>query len=268
MTKTIFFSLIFAFQISANIHSQNIDKWHDGSAIELKGNIYILAVFITTPKKTWTYDEKTELITSQLKAQEWLKKNAQLYGSDISFENGFYGLKTDIVVDEIKSIKEVYDARLDWVYSILTKIGYSSPLEFLEKLKNTKQCNNALVIIYVNESGRSYAVPYCTGSNKERYFFEGCTVYRKDTYYQYTCAVTIAHEILHLFGAWDLYKLNKEDKERAKKAEHLFPNDIMIGGSCDLETFRLDRLTAWLVGLWRKKEDIFEQLRPVNFPNE
>ncbi len=262
------FALIAAVLLTTAPYAQNLDKWHDGSAIELKGNIYILSVFITTPNKKWTYDEKTDLVSSQIKAQEWLKKQAKLYGVDISFENGFYGLKSDIYVDEIKSIKEMYEARLDWVYQVLTKIGYSSPLEFLERLKNTKDCANALVIIYANESGRSYAVPYSTGRNKEKYFFEGCTVYRKDTYYQYTCAATIVHEILHLFGAWDLYKLDKTDKARAQKANELFHNDIMIGGTCDLETLKIDKLTAWLVGLRKNKEEIFEEFRPKNFPNE
>jgi len=262
--------LIFVFMtlFSLEVDSQNLDKWHDGSAIELKGNIYILSIFITTPKKKWTYDEKTDLVSSQLKAQEWIKEQARLYTTDVSFENGFYGLKTDIFVDEIKGIKEVYEARLDWVYYVLTKIGYSSPLEFLEKLKNTKQCSNALVIIYANESGRSYAVPYSTGRNREKYFFEGCTVYRKDTYYQYSCAATIAHEILHLFGAWDLYKLNSKDKERSRKADELYHNDIMIGGTCDLQTLKINKLTAWLVGLRKKEEDSFEEFRPVSHPNE
>jgi hypothetical protein len=261
------FSFICIFLYSISLNAQNLDKWHDGSAIELNGNIYILAVFITTPKKKWTYDEKTDLIASQLKAQEWLKNKAKLYGTDISFENGFYGLKSDIFVDEIKSIKEVYEARLDWVYSILTKIGYSSPLEFLEKLKNTKQCSNALVIIYANESGRPYAVPYSTGWNKEKYFFEGCMIYGKSKNYP-PCAATIAHEILHLFGAWDLYRLDKKDKERARKAKDLYPDDIMLEGGCDLETLKISRLTAWLVGICKKKEDVFEELRPANHPNE
>ncbi|HEY4788890.1 MAG TPA: hypothetical protein VIH57_22730 [Bacteroidales bacterium] len=260
--------IITSMLIHLTVNAQNMDEWHDGSAIELKGKIYILSVFITTPGKTWTYDEKTDLLTSQFKAQDWLKQQAKLYGADISFENGFYGLKSDIVVDEIKSIKELYEARQDWVYQVLTKIGYSSPLEFLERLKNTKDCANALVIIYANQSGRSYAVPYSTGRNKEKYFFEGCTVYRKDTYYQYTCGATIAHEILHLFGAWDLYKRDKTDKERAKKADALFHNDIMIGGTCDLESLKITRLTAWLVGLWKYKEDVFEELRPRNHPSE
>jgi hypothetical protein len=229
--------LVTSILYALNSPAQNMDKWRAGSANELSGKIYILSIFITTKKEKWTYEDKTDLIACQLKAQDWLISNASHYGVDISFENGFYGVKNDLYVDKIKGIDQLYENRLDWVNSILTTIGYSSPLEFLDKLKFTKDCSNALAIIYANEKGRSYAVPYNTDMNKTKYFFEGCVCYRYSQGHL-LCSATIAHEILHLFGAWDLYyEKGRYDKKKANKAWELYPKDIMGQNPCDINDY-------------------------------
>lgn len=262
-----FIAFLILITVYSTCNAQTFDKWKSGSAVELKGKIYILSIFITTPKNKWTYDDKINLTARQLEAQDWLIKEAKEYGTDISFENGFYGVKTDIVVNEITDIDQPIDRRNDWVNFLLTQIGYNSPLEFLERLKITKDCQNAIVVIYANEKGRSYAVPYCTDYNKKKYFFEGCMVYRSYKG-EPLHASTIAHEILHLFGAWDLYKRNKEDKKRAHKAWELYPKDIMFISPVDINDAKIDKLTAWLVGLYKYKKDEFEWFRPSNRPNE
>ncbi|MDP4208046.1 MAG: hypothetical protein Q8928_04445 [Bacteroidota bacterium] len=259
--------LSLAILTSFSLFSQNLERWRAGSALSLGGKVYILSVFVTTPKEKWTYDDKIKLISRQILAQDWLVKQAKEYGVQLSFLNGFYGVKTDMVVDEIISNKE-HEGRVDWVNYILTKAGYKSPADFQERLKNTySDCDNSLVIIYANTKGRSYAVPFHTGMNKNKYFVEGCCVYR---YYKGVelLPATIAHEILHLFGAWDLYKDGAKTLERANRAWELFPHDVMREGSYDINNLKIDRLTAWLVGLTPYKESTFDWFNPAGIPGD
>jgi len=37
----------------------------------------------------------------------------------------------------------------------------------------------------------------------------------------------IAHEVLHLYGAWDLYESHSVSSRQAEEAGRWFPNDIM-----------------------------------------
>ena len=68
-------------------------------------------------------------------------------------------------------------------------------------------------------------------------------------------AATVAHEILHLCGAWDFYEEKGiQDKEHASKAEKLFPKSIMLHESKDIYSCQLDEVTAWLVGIGSKKD--------------
>lgn len=264
MARSLFFFFMMPFIC---LNAQSADKWRSGSAVELKGKIYILSIFVTSGKKEWSYNEKIAITARQLEAQEWLTKQAQEYNTELSFENGFYGVKTDIVVNKIVAFEDSDSARFDWVYYILTKIGYSSPLEFLERLKVTKDCDNAVVIIYPNQAGRSFAVPYNTDYDKEKFFFEGCVAYRSYKS-QPLNATTIAHEILHLFGAWDLYQEDRKDAKRSGKAWELYPKDIMYIMPKYIDDVKLGILTAWLVGLYPYKREEFELLRPKYRQNE
>ena len=61
-------------------------------------------------------------------------------------------------------------------------------------------------------------------------------------------ATCIAHEILHLFGGWDLYKTFQTSEEQEKEARIQFPNSVMLRTSYDVSDVEIDPLTAWRIG--------------------
>jgi hypothetical protein len=73
----------------------------------------------------------------------------------------------------------------------------------------------------------------------------------------------IAHEVLHLYGAWDLYNSYVQTHDVASKAQQLFPNDIMLRTSYNLAELQVDALTAWRIGWSDKKESWYEWFRPI-----
>ena len=85
--------------------------------------------------------------------------------------------------------------------------------------------------------------------------------YLHDPRYE-TKSADIAHEMLHLFGAWDLYELNNNDQARAIKTSEMFPNSIMRTTSNDIWELQIDEITAWLVGLKDQGKDWYRWFEP------
>ena len=99
---------------------------------------------------------------------------------------------------------------------------------------------------------------YNNAYDKKMYFLEGSMMYNSFENGQPECAASIAHELCHLFGAEDLYATFIQTEENEARARELFPDDIMLKVSYDISTLKIDRLTAWLVGLTDEKEDWYE----------
>ena len=72
----------------------------------------------------------------------------------------------------------------------------------------------------------------------------------------------IAHEILHLFGAWDLYENYMQSKAIEELALYLFPNSIMLRISQNINELIIDPVTAWLIGWNKNPESWYEAFNP------
>ena len=91
--------------------------------------------------------------------------------------------------------------------------------------------------------------------DRKKYFLEGTILYTSYEEGVPGCAAGIAHELCHLFGAEDLYATFIQTAENEARARELFPDDIMLRVSYDISTQKIDKLTAWLVGLTDDMED-------------
>jgi len=107
-----------------------------------------------------------------------------------------------------------------------------------------------------------YSMPFGEGSNAEQLFFEGCIVYRFHKNGAELCSACIAHEILHLYGAWDLYRTFEQTYDRELKARELFPNDIMLRVSYGIDELEVGPLSAWLVGWNNQCKGWYQWFRP------
>lgn len=171
-------------------------------------------------------------------------------------------------------------------------------ISFYDYVKNIKNCDNFLVLLLAGGDpdrigfgsyakrlprGRAFS-EHNTTSRDERYRLnvEGVVIYNRGrpfTPFELTPYETfeiIAHEILHCFGAWDLYE-SQNRTAGARMARERFPDSIMndtipdkfeLGG----EKYRrwiasppprvLDPLTAWRIGWNKNPEPWFQEANP------
>ena len=256
---------VFIFLIVEIINGQEVGKWRAGSASQLTGKVYTLCCFVSGSGEEWSYNEKLDIYKLVRECQEWIKKQAQHYKCSVAFQGGNYGLKDDIKLPYIERGTASGKESVDWVSKVLYKIGYKSTLDLDKWVKATTNCNNLQVIIFAKGEGNGYAMPSSTEMDKEKYFVEGAILYEKYNSGGNLAASSIAHEILHLYGAWDLYKTFSQTQDREDKARELFPNSIMLRTSYNFDELEIDSLTAWLIGWNTVPEKWYEWFRPKDY---
>ena len=225
-----------------------------GSALKLDGKVYVLIFYVGTPSHPVTAQTREEWGTQVFEAQHWLQRQASRYGKHIEFENAAYGMDGSLVLEEIPFGPETPNAYYfpDEVYNLLKcKNGW----DMFRFIRTFAHCDHYMSIILCNVKGRSFSCPVSKelySFNKEEFFFESCVLYRYDAvdYVLKSTSASIAHEILHLFGATDLYAHDDTPEEQVieEKFRHIYPNSIMLGAPYGIERTEVDELNAWLVG--------------------
>lgn len=226
-----------------------------GTALQLKGKICIISVFIHVGKKhcdrqwwiQWCESVRENLHT----ATHWLQGEAKRYGHKVKFVYKEFGAEGDINVDEVPKHNE--SNAYQFTYLLLPKMGFPNENAYLEWVRKKTKCDQSLIVFFVDYPGMlSYALPYFNTCGN---YVESCIVSYGDS----KKPISIAHEILHLFGAWDLYQYygfiqnDYDDSFRVEKNKKLFPYSVMLTGD-SLDTREIDEITAWLVGLKEEKE--------------
>ena len=259
--KKMLFLLFFIPFLSFGQYVEYSDPYvRNGSAYKLEGKVYILTIFIS--ESHWDYNDKLKLYDEIYEAENWVIDQAKKYNKIVEFQGGNYGLNNTIIINNIPVGTASGNERGDLVDLVLKKVGYSSVSQFSNWIKQNTDADNYLVLILANKTGNGYAMPYKQGLNK-KYFVEGTILYKRDLHNSRLISSEIAHEFLHLFGAWDLYKTFEQPKSREDKAKELFPNDIMHRVSYNINELKIDKLTAWLVGLSNFKEDWYYWFKPT-----
>ncbi len=243
------------------IYSQNNDRWVAGSAKQLKGDIINYVCFISDADKQWTLYEKQEIINSIDKANSWIISESKKYSIMLSITNSM--AEKDIYFDTIEAGKGSGTERVDWVYRVVSQLGFTNPKKALRSIKRKYNADNVQMIIVSNVNGRPYSMSYARGMNRRLYLFEGMIIYRKyNNGAPIPFEAVYSHELMHLYGAWDLYKTYSQTIERQELANELYPNDIMLRVDHDLEVLEVDELTAYLIGWSTNKPNNLEWFRP------
>lgn len=221
-----------------------------GSARVLEGSIYVITFFVS--EVPWPEGYKMDLFKQMRDAESWLEWKAKEYGKTARFVNGVHGLfepfETDIVPD--------YDsgkARSGIATKYLSQAG--CPLNgYKDWVKKNSGCDQSLVFVIANKEGRGYASPIASGGSDNSP--EGAILYH--SYNNPLYAGCIIHEILHLFGAVDLYHTCDQSEANDQKMEKMYPKEVMHRPYNPLKELQMSPLTAWLVGLTDKQEDWFK----------
>lgn len=213
-----------------------------GSAKRLKGKTYVLTLFISEKESPWQDKEVKQTLENTFSAFKWIRLQAEKYGSSVSFD--FYALGNKdkkIFADSIP--KGPFEGYLSnsFISNAMRSAGYAAGFDFVKYAEETSDCKNSLVLVFCNSKGRSFAMPQssedCKLSREYGYAarpLEGSVIYKG------ALPAVIAHEVLHLFGAVDLY---------GKGGAEIFGSSIMKTTEGGLDNLGLDSLTSFLTGL-------------------
>lgn len=236
-----------------------------GSAKRLSGKIYVLSVFVAPHSNPWLPVDIERQKQKVFEAERWLKMQALRYGKVVEFVNSAFGSDGSFLDDEMPGYCDSSRAKFHYPSKVLLKMGFRSKNAFMDWARRQEGCLQCLAIVFTNTKGRCYASPISKelhAYDSDEFNLECCFIYRADANYEIeTNAAVIAHELLHLFGAWDLYE-DDNTHTRALKTSVMFPNSIMLTTSKDIWELQIDEINAWLVGLKEQGKDWYRWFEP------
>ena len=224
-----------------------------GSARNMEGTPYVLALFVDDDESSWTADEVSKQWNDYLvPALEYLETKAGEWGVSLDFQTGCYytGMNERITVryDGIIYGSDGYSDNTDMMDQIAQSLNFESKEDMRRFMEEFTGEDDIVYVVMVNKDGRCYAISdsYHNGDDTLDY----CMIY---TYHDnYTMEVrpgSIAHEVLHLFGAEDYYyESGEHNLNRGSLAQQLYPNDIMLTVKWNIFDNTLGDFTAYCVG--------------------
>lgn len=186
-----------------------------GSAEYLEGRNLLYSLFVDTPQSTWGREEMEDTLQNLNRAVFYIEETAQEYGRETKLvcdwqENekltGRAAVDFDIADD--KDFLDQLDQEIGvWVESL---VDYEAMMEEFD-------AEGIALLVFVNNPGTSYAIVYDGMDNPKEsiVFFAG------------EPPAVYAHEILHLFGAHDLYQDAEYTKEITDYLQEAYPMEIM-----------------------------------------
>ena len=249
-----------------------------GSAYKLEGKALQVNIFLSVKgKPQWTNKKKEEMLALLPESKEWLNKELKKYNKsmDIVYKN--YGINETISFN----YTEIDKKNDEWHAAILKKMGYATPVDFYNTLKKEYKFDQMYIVFFINYEGHSYAMA-CSKDYEDdpNYFveyialfnnFEGTPITDKGEHY------VIPHEILHLFGALDLYEGEDQTESSEKFAVKTIPKSIMLGSirfldedeeQWELHQYEIDEFNAYLMGLHNKYKKWYDILSIKHYESQ
>ena len=217
-----------------------------GTCRKLSGDVSVVLFYMDDFESCWSDEEMESFTEKEVRpGLEFLEKEARLRGIDLILDikqchSSFYD-------DEvIKSVKETGRATIDVLDQASKGIGYNSDDEMIATLKAQYETEVVCITVF-NKNGTAYAINPHRGETLS--VEEHCIVFARDLHSEENSPIgsqasIVAHEMLHLFGAEDLYNT----PERKALARRHYPDDIMLGANYFIRTNDIGDATAFYIG--------------------
>lgn len=229
-----------------------------GSARSLEGKNLIYSLFVDTPDAEWTDRDKKKALKKLEIAKEYIETEAKSYHK-----------KVDLVVDFEENEDLTGSARIN--FSLKDGEDYEEALDEeiaawldeqidYEALTKEYKAKGIATIVFVNHKGSTYAICYDGVDNPQ----ESLVMFAGEV------PAVYAHEILHLFGAHDLYEDAEYTEEVCEYVKKAYPDEIMYtvkdeNGRLNNSEIQneLSPITAYHLGWvnYIEEIDVFPQLK-------
>ncbi len=186
-----------------------------GSAKYLEGRNVLYSLFVDTPETSWEQEDK-ELALKKLQiATEYIEEAAEEYGVD-----------AELICDWSEDIDLCGQTSIG--FSVRDGEDFEEPLDEAiaywvehdvdyDALKQAHQAKGAALLVFINNPSVSYAIVFDGTDNPK----ESVIMFSKEA------PAVYAHEIMHLFGAHDLYEEAEYTAEVSFYVREIYPLEIM-----------------------------------------
>lgn len=224
-----------------------------GTAGTFVGDTYTLMLFLSDNESTWYQSDVDSFIQNNyFPAETWLRQQAANWNVTLNVTSGYYLANSRN--ENIRYNGIIGDFNTECCPDILEQaaqsVGYESARAMHEGIKNYAGVENISFVIVVNKPGRSYASMDWNNDGYE--YIEYCVVFAQPLYTDQGVylgdAATIAHEMLHLYGAEDFYAEGDLRNGRARLAGAYYSNGIMYTQYTNINYNIVDHYTAYTVG--------------------
>ena len=225
----------------------------ESNSVMLEGNIYLHCIMVS--EGTFPEEIMAQTLQANSEALEWIQEKAAPFGHNVKFVVGPHEIKEDIVQCPIPNDYDNEGAATANIVDYLAQSNHQT-IEDIAQLAKEKGCSKYAIVAFINAPGRSFAL----FNNSEPYLGNAFIFCTDNNHSFYLPSGVIAHEVLHFFGAEDLY----EDKdvlntEAAKKARSEWPDDVMVNSLDDVETREINPITAEKIGLTKDVNETEEK---------
>ena len=216
--------------------------WNKGACRTLGEDVYVVAIFINDARSVW-YDYTYHwLLENKLEpGMNLIRQESSRYGYPLEMN---YSVYRDIKIDvSTPAFFEEQNTHTAFLSAVTNAMGFSSPSEMLDYHQEYFGYEQIAYFFCTNGNGRSYAHRSYTANSEE---IEYCVFFTLYDSGWATSHSTVPHEILHLFGAEDMYAEGTQRVNREKLAYQLCPDDVMLGDEHNLPI--VDLYTAYTIG--------------------
>lgn len=286
----IFFVVIFCcsiiFQTCGTNRMTQVAGVNNNVCKKLSGEIVVYAIFVDTKYTSpWTKYDIYSTIDSIKRATNWLENKAQKNGVSLKIKLDYHQNNRAIPIVKNLPEKSLHKTlitlpisygikRTDrWANKLASEAGKSFPADtssiirtkikitdrerLIAKLRDIHKTDNVALVYLINNyyiNDLSAAIHINSQTDNTEYAIVS-----------YKSPSVIAHELLHLFGAIDLYlgPWDSNRKVRRKKvwAMKEFPNEIMAFAYRNIDSLEISDLTKYLIG-WQNSlnEDLSNKI--------
>lgn len=230
------------------LKSNQVSKRDAGSAAILEGATRVHRIFVTDRTSSWTKREKSISGDRVAESYGFIESHARQYGVKTSLDDDVSadvywaaGIPTEAFADP------------DWTEQVIRAASHGTGNELVARLRRKYEVDNVAICLHVNKAALSYNLAHYKDVDA-KYLAERMICFTRYPDGRPTAAATYVHEMLHLFGAGDLYFPYDRSSERKELARRLFPDDVMRRVDYDLSRLTIGRFTAFRVG-WLNRLD-------------
>ncbi len=204
-----------------------------GPAAKLVGDIQLLLVFVSTPEHPWSQEEIINFFNVVQTSKDFILDEAERYGVPLSLSAQYFEASIPYEFDG----SDLSNIDLSWYWYLVKNYFHTDGMVSMHEAYEERFGKDNTPFLFI------FNTPYRNITYSADLLFPNWLEEFSIYYGQQPLRDNlIVHELMHQYGAVDLYDLSSEGVEEI--SEQIFPDSVMLRQ----EGTEIDELTAYLIG--------------------